>query len=296
MSALVGVGAPQAASTCARPNYCGFLCHGEVFHSEWKFSSSGAAFPDSCQASRSSSPNSDWFFKRQQGFTPTLTVPVFLSVPFFPVSGVVRAWLGTHRRRAPKRKGSVSGQSASFGELSDVTRSSLTQKSVLHGRQAVTCTSVHTHDHSTRPQVHNGTHTYVHIHIRTHTYTYIHIHTHTYTHTALNKSSAAQRNVARDCACSPHAHVCRRRHALSNLTVHLSEEESVALRPSALSSLVVPPLRGRQVLLKEGVPYSSGVGACVLLRRTIVRGRPGHTFSRAFELAGGRGYASRKPW
>ena len=36
--------------------------------------------------------------------------------------------------------------------------------------------------------------------------------------TALNKSSAAQRDVARDCACSPHAHVCRRRHALSNLS------------------------------------------------------------------------------
>ena len=35
--------------------------------------------------------------------------------------------------------------------------------------------------------------------------------------TALNKSSAAQCNVARDCACSPHAHVCLRRHVRSQV-------------------------------------------------------------------------------
>ena len=38
------------------------------------------------------------------------------------------------------------------------------------------------------------------------------------------------------------------------------------------------------------------VGASVLLRRTIARGRPGHTFCRASELAGGRGFASSKLW
>ena len=54
-------------------------------------------------------------------------------------------------------------------------------------------------------------------HIHTFIHSYIHTFIHSYIHTALNKCSAAQCNVARDCACSPHAHVCRRRHALSSL-------------------------------------------------------------------------------
>ena len=55
---------------------------GEFFRVERKFSDSEAAFPDSCQASRSLSPNSGWLYKRQQVFTPTLTVSIFLLVPF----------------------------------------------------------------------------------------------------------------------------------------------------------------------------------------------------------------------
>ena len=45
------------------------------------------------------------------------------------------------------------------------------------------------------------THTHIHTHANTHTQTHTRKHTrkHTHTHTALNKSSAAQRHVARDC-------------------------------------------------------------------------------------------------
>ena len=46
------------------------------------FLDSEAAFTDSRQTSRSSSPSSDWSYKKQQGFTPTLTVSNFLLVPF----------------------------------------------------------------------------------------------------------------------------------------------------------------------------------------------------------------------
>ena len=74
-------------------------------------------------------------------------------------------------------------------------------------------------------------------------------------HTALNKSSAAQCNVAHDCACSPHAHVCLHRHVRSQvcqfmcqkrkLSVHVSEEESVAT--GCLCVLVpFPPLSSRR--------------------------------------------------
>ena len=58
-----------------------FLHRGEVLRVERKFSDPEAAFPDSCLASRSSSGNSDWLYMRQQGFTPTLTVSVFLIAP-----------------------------------------------------------------------------------------------------------------------------------------------------------------------------------------------------------------------
>ena len=83
MPTPVGVGNPQAPLNCTRPFLIlVFLQVGEVFRVERKFSDSEAAFPDSCLASRSLSPNSDWLYKGQQGFTPTLIVSIFLSVPF----------------------------------------------------------------------------------------------------------------------------------------------------------------------------------------------------------------------
>ena len=94
-----------------------------------------------------------------------------------------------------------------------------------HSTAQTLCT-VNTHKHI---QTHTNTHKHTHKHAKTrkntqtHTNTHrnthrnTHTQTHTQTHTALNKSSAAQLNVARDCACSPHAHVCLRRHVRSHV-------------------------------------------------------------------------------
>ena len=78
----VNVGTPEAVLKCTCPNCYFFLINlsREGFPLRVAVFKLRSGSPDSC--SRSSSPNSDWLYKRQQGTTPTLTVSVSGQFPF----------------------------------------------------------------------------------------------------------------------------------------------------------------------------------------------------------------------